>query len=639
MSAPMFLLVDLFCGAGGTTIGFEQASNSNGKIVKVIAAVNHDPKAIESHWKNHPEVHHFEEDIRSLDLTELKHIVKMQQNLYPDARLILWASLECTNFSKAKGGKPRDADSRTLADHLHRYVDAIAPDYVQIENVVEFMSWGPLDKKGKPVSKLNGRDWMRWRNEMKAHGFWDDWQKLNSADFGAKTSRLRLFGCFARPELPIVWPHPTHAKNPEKAGMFGSLKKWEACRPCLDLEDKGTSIFTPGKIRSERTFERILAGLIKYVACMGQKDFISKYFSGDPMGMNISLDGPSGAIRTKDGQAVVQADFLLNYHHGSDADSSELPCGALTASDKRGVVQTEFLLKYNSAAQNGGMEHTVGSVDNPAPTIPAQRQPNVVQPEFIANYYSNGDNVHSIETAAPTLRTGDGHSLISTEWIDKQYSGSDNHQSTDVPAGTITPNPKLALYNAEWIDRQFSQGTKDNAVTEPMGAVMPVPKASLVQPQFIMNTNFGNVGSSPEAPLPTITANRKWHYLMNPQYMNTGGSIDVPSFTLIARMDKMPPYLVEVEGGHAAIEVYTTDGEAVRKIKFFMALYGIVDIKMRMLKVMELKKIQGFPEDYVLVGNQSDQKKFIGNSVHPLVPKKWIEAIAFKMMEQKSIAS
>lgn len=116
---PKYLIVDLFCGAGGVTIGFVQAKEN---IAKVIACVNHDHKAIESHWKNHPDVKHFEEDIRTLDLTELQNVVRFQQHLYPSAKLILWASLECTNFSKAKGGKPRDPDSRTLADHLHRYI-------------------------------------------------------------------------------------------------------------------------------------------------------------------------------------------------------------------------------------------------------------------------------------------------------------------------------------------------------------------------------------------------------------------------------------------------------------------------------------------------------------------------------------
>lgn len=106
MTVPTFLIVDLFCGAGGTTTGFAMAANG---IARVIACVNHDHRAIESHWKNHPEVKHFEEDIRTLDLTELVEVVKFQQSLYPSAKLILWASLECTNFSKAKGGQPRKA--------------------------------------------------------------------------------------------------------------------------------------------------------------------------------------------------------------------------------------------------------------------------------------------------------------------------------------------------------------------------------------------------------------------------------------------------------------------------------------------------------------------------------------------------
>lgn len=92
-----FLFIDLFCGAGGTTIGIEQSVDINGnRIAKVIAAVNHDHKAIESHWKNHPEVVHFEEDIRTLELSGLVKIAKDQQKMYPDAILVLWASLECT---------------------------------------------------------------------------------------------------------------------------------------------------------------------------------------------------------------------------------------------------------------------------------------------------------------------------------------------------------------------------------------------------------------------------------------------------------------------------------------------------------------------------------------------------------------
>lgn len=67
--------------------------------------------------------------------------------------------------------QPRDADSRTLAEHLYRYIEAIDPDFIQIENVEEFMSWGPLDKNGRPLSMDKGRDYVRWIKNVKGYGY------------------------------------------------------------------------------------------------------------------------------------------------------------------------------------------------------------------------------------------------------------------------------------------------------------------------------------------------------------------------------------------------------------------------------------------------------------------------------------
>ena len=131
---------------------------------------------------------------------------------YPEALVVLWASLECTNFSKAKGGQSRDADSRTLAEHLFRYIDAIDPDFVHIENVEEFMSWGDVDENGKPISMDRGRSYLRWVKNICKYGYSYDWKICNSADDGAYTARKRCFGQFAKKGLPISWPEPTHAK-------------------------------------------------------------------------------------------------------------------------------------------------------------------------------------------------------------------------------------------------------------------------------------------------------------------------------------------------------------------------------------------------------------------------------------------
>ena len=552
------LYIDLFCGAGGTSTGVENARYADEQCAKVIACVNHDANAIASHAANHPDALHFTEDIRTLELSPLVAHVERMKKIYPDALVVLWASLECTNFSKAKGGQPRDADSRTLAEHLFRYIEAINPDYIQIENVEEFMSWGDMDEKGHPISKDKGRCYEKWKRNVRKYGYDFDWRILNAADYGAYTTRKRFFGIFAKRGLPIVFPEPTHCKD-GKSDMFGRLEKWKPVKDVLDFSDEGDSIFCRKKPLAEKTLERIYAGLIKFVA--GGKDaFISRYNTARPQDTVKSIDEP---------------------------------CGVLTTANRFAKVQVSFLSKQFS----GQPDCKNISVEGPAGTITCKDHH-----AFVSAYYGNGHN-HSVELPAPTVTTKD----------------------------------RLALVNSVFIDNQYGTG-KPTSIEQPVGTVTTVPKFNVVSCKpWIMNTAFSNVGSSIEQPSQTITANRKWHYLMNPQFASAGGSVNNPCFTLIARMDKMPPYLVEVEGG-IGIQVTSNDSPMTIKIKEFMALYDIIDIKMRMLRIAELKKIMGFPEDYVLIGPQSDQKKFIGNAVEVNMARVLCEAICKEIIRKRKVA-
>lgn len=527
------LYIDLFCGAGGTSTGVENALYHRKKCAKVVACVNHDANAIASHQANHPDTLHFTEDIRTLELSPLvKHLKKIQRK-YPDAHTVLWASLECTNFSKAKGGQPRDADSRTLAEHLFRYIEAIQPDYIQIENVEEFMCWGDLDEHGKPVSKDQGRCYLKWVRNVKDYGYDYDYRILNAADFGAYTSRKRFFGQFAKMGLPVVFPVQTYAKNGDEGGMFHQYKKWKAVKEVLDLDEEGTSIFAKKKPLCEKTLERIYAGLIKFVA--------------------------------------------------------------------GGKKQHEaWILKYNSMNQQN--HHNAPSIEEPCPTVATQNRLGVVKVSYLSKQFSGepeSKNI-SVEGPAGAITTIDHHALVSASFLDMQY-GNGTPSSVERPAPTATTNPKYQLVKAD---------------------------------HWLMDTSFNNFGSSIEEPSRVITANRKWHYLMNPQFASKGGSVDSPCFTLIARMDKMPPYLISTEEG-VGIEVYESDSPMTVKIKEFMAAYGIYDIKMRMLNIQELKRIMGFPEDYTLIGTQSEQKKFIGNAVEVNISRVLCEALCEKLLTQE----
>ena len=137
------------------------------------------------------------------------------------------------------------------------------------------------------------------------------------------------------------------------------------------------------------------------------------------------------------------------------------------------------------------------------------------------------------------------------------------------------------------------------------------------------------------------------HFITNPySYKSDGHSVDKPAPTVIARQDKCPLGLCEAkrEGGLPSFirrteegldyEIYDTDSPTTRQIKEFMASHGVVDITMRMLRIRELKLIQGFPADYILCGTQEEQKKYLGNAVVPLVAKVWCEAVVNSLKEE-----
>ncbi|MFC4676194.1 DNA cytosine methyltransferase [Dysgonomonas termitidis] len=656
--------IDLFCGAGGTSTGVELATVNGRKVAKIIICINHDKNAIASHFANHPDALHFTEDIRTLDFSIIVSLVKKIRMRQPNAKFVLWASLECTNFSKAKGGLSRNPDSRTLAEHLYRYINAIEPDLIQIENVEEFLDYGPvepvvkktdegldycpldikIDKKTKkwiinpvykPIEELKGTYYAEWRDRIKSFGFEYEHRILNAADYGAYTSRKRLFIQFAKPDMPIEWPERTHSKHGSK-DLFDTTLKYKPVKECLDFSDEGESIFDRKKKLVEATLDRVLSGCIIHVA--GGKDkWLLKYNSinGNTGKHNPpSVDDPCPTVSTQGRLGVVQASFLCKHFSGHpDSKNSSInePARAITTIDHHSVVNAKFIAKYYS----GNPDHMISGINEPAPVIRTKDS------QALICSYNYKDEPKSVNDPCPTLLTKDRLALTTPKFIMNNYTGGGQHSDINKPCPAVTQVPKQNLVQCHFVDQQFGQ-SKPSSINKPLGALTQNPKYSLVKcDKWLMNTNFNNIGSSLEEPAPTITANRKWHYIVDAQYSRTGQDIERPCFTLIARMDKTPPYLIEassepqnipsfikIEGDTIIYEIYDADSPKTKEIKEFMALYGLIDIKMRMLRIPELKMIMGFPEDYVLIGSQADQKKFIGNAVEVNQARVLCEAIA-----------
>lgn len=509
---PLVFWFDLFCGAGGTSTGIQFTGQNN----YVAACVNHDLNAIKSHEQNHPKTVHFIEDIRDFSVVEyLAYFAKKLRLIFPNCVINLWASLECTNFSKAKGGQAKDADSRTLAEHMYMYLEGLNCDYFWVENVREFMSWGPLNKQGKPISRSAGKDYIKWIKKIQSYGYKYDYKILNAANYGAYQSRERLFIQFAKECMPIAWPEQTHAKHITESTLE-KIKKWKPVREVLDLEDEGVSIFKRKKPLSENTLKRIYAGLLKFVA-NGESVFTKAYNSGNDKHRCKSVDEPIGSLTTNNSHAIVKASHFITQRNGGDPNSKII------------------------------------DIDNPARTITKTGgNQEIVTATHLSTYYKNY-GLHSIEEPSPTVTTKDRVCKVDVNFLDEQY-GRGKARTIEKPIGTITTVPKFSLVKAK-------------------------------------------------------------QYIFNPGWGGSNGSLDKPCCTVVARQDKAPLYLISTELGHVTIPIYESDSETMIKIKEFMVLHGVIDIKLRMLNIPELKQIQGFPKDYKLIGNQTEQKKFIGNAV------------------------
>jgi DNA (cytosine-5)-methyltransferase 1 len=537
LSEQIVFWIDLFCGAGGTSTGIHFTGVPN---LFVAACVNHDKNAILSHAENHQNTLHFTEDIRNFAVVEkLKYLIDELRKAFPNCTINLWASLECTNFSKAKGGQSRDSDSRTLAEHMFMYLKELDPDYFWVENVREFMSWGPLDENGKPVSRTEGKDYVRWLEKVKSYGFRFDSKLLNSANYGAYQSRERLFIQFAKYDFPIQWPEQTHTKDKIATSLF-PMEKWKPVREVLDLSDEGVSIFERKKELSENTLKRILAGLLKFVA-NGDEVFTKRYNGGkvNPYQKVNSIEKPMGTICTNGTHALVKSVFIKKYYSGRPEGkviSVDEPAGTVTTVGGQAIVTASHLVKsvFITQRNSGEPKSKLVNVDGPARTITS---------------------------------TGGNQEILTASHLSTYYGNFGLH--------------------VNFIDQQYGTGVAAS-IEKPIGTITTIPKFNLVKAQ---------------------------QYIFNPAWGGNNGSIENPCCTVVARQDKAPLYLVSTELGQITIPVYESDSETMIKIKEFMVTHGVIDIKMRMLNIPELKQIQGFPKDYKLIGNLTEQKKFIGNAV------------------------
>ena len=474
------LIVDNFAGGGGASTGIELATGYS-----VDIAINHDPEAIKMHRANHPNTKHYCENVWAVDPVKAC-------NGHPVG--LAWFSPDCKHFSKAKGGKPKDKNIRGLAWVALRWAGLVRPRVIMLENVEEFKTWGPLNRRHHPIRAKQGKTFERFVQQLRELGYEVEFRELIAADYGAPTMRKRFFMIARCDGKPIVWPEPTHgpADSEEvKEGLrkpyVGAYTQLDFSLPCPSIFDTAEEIKKKYGIRAVRplapkTMDRIAKGLKKFVLDNPEPFIIQCNHGGERRPNDIREPMPT--ITGKHGYGIVEP-YMAQCKYNNEAQDVQKPIGTLTTVGSHLLVepymvqigQTGFtkdrgkdvreplttivsknehclisptLIQYHSETAQGEVRGQ--TIKDPIMTVDGSNRYGLVT-SFLSKFYKSGIGQDEREPLH-TITTSAGHFGEVRAFLIKYY-GDATGQDIEKPLDTVTTKDRFGLVTIEGVDYQI----------------------------------------------------------------------------------------------------------------------------------------------------------------------------------------
>ncbi|MEG4645163.1 DNA cytosine methyltransferase [Paracoccus sp. APAP_BH8] len=626
------LIIDSFAGGGGASTGIEMALGRSPDV-----AINHSEKALALHAANHPETLHLDSniwDVEPLGVTKGRHVG------------LLWASPDCKHFSKAKGGAPRDRNIRDLAWVVVKWAEDAKPDVICMENVEEFVTWGPLDNDGQPIKELAGVTFDLWLKRLKKAGYRVQWRELRACDYGAPTIRKRWFLIARRDGRPIVWPMPTHGDPKSKEVRKGKLLPWVGAHTCIDwslpcpsIFDTSAEVMAKHGLRAVRplaknTMARVARGMGRYVI-EAESPFLVNLTHG------CRVEDVAQPFRTitgaHRGEKAVVVPSMMSLK-GTDRRDSPItaPNPTVLAGGGQSVLVAPSIQRFNGGATGQDMRDPMATVTaNSWIKKPGGAAPLGMLAPYLASIAhgdSGGRREYPLTDPLGTVTVGDiQHALIAPVLTYAQQGGG--NRSAEDPHHTICASKKdqnsLIAATMVHVGNGERAGQKPRALdvraplnTVVAGGVKHYPVSAFLAQHNNDSRRIGGVnpGRRADDPMATVTATGSHQMPVAPflaKYYGTGDGArtDEPMHTITVK-DRMahmqaelaaPPFAPEHHTRARQVAEFlrehgTWDGGEFVTLEIGGASYVVIDIGMRMLTPRELFRAQGFPDDYVIEG-------------------------------------
>lgn len=362
--------VDLFAGGGGASTGLEMGLDR-----PVHVAINHDADAISMHQANHPGAEHYLSDVYEVDPIAACRGRPVGH---------FHASPDCTHHSQARGGQPRKHAIRSLSWVVHKWAGTVRPRVITLENVEQILQWSPLIAKrcketGRvvkvdgsvaapgervpleqqflvPDRRRRGHNWRHFVDGLRRLGYAVQWRTLRACDYGAPTTRERLFLIARCDGCPIVWPEPAHHKRPKRG-----QKRWRAAAECIDWSIPSRSIFDRPRPLADNTLRRIAKGIQKFVLDSGDPFIVPIANYGGTSEVVHSINEPMRTVTAwpKGGAFALASATLVQTGYGERTGQAPRaldigqPLGTVVAGGGKHALVTAYMAQMNGGFYDG----------------------------------------------------------------------------------------------------------------------------------------------------------------------------------------------------------------------------------------------------------------------------------------------